>query len=201
VRAAALYHDGGRDGPTTDGEDVKTSLDLFVDPVDAELPLEELFAAYKDYLLGRERPARQATATDYLRALEYFARSVVLHGKPPVLGQLTPLNVRIWVADMRAGRTVVETHGGRQATVKSRPCNDHSIAPRHAALKAFAHKFVYRELKLTNWDLLGDVERFEPKQEATKEALTESELAAIRDSFESPVASRAFGIGRSSRCT
>jgi hypothetical protein len=87
VRTAALYHGRGRDWPTADGEDVKTPLDLFVDPADAELPLAELLAAYKDYLLGRERPARQATVSNYLRALDYFARSLVLYGKSPVLGQ------------------------------------------------------------------------------------------------------------------
>jgi site-specific recombinase XerD len=81
---------------------------------------------------------------------------------------------------------VVESHGSHGATAQARPCGDYSIAPRHAALKAFTDKFVYRELKLTTRDLLGDVERFEPKQEATKEALSEQELAAIRDSFDSP---------------
>jgi site-specific recombinase XerD len=92
---------------------------------------------------------------------------------------LTPSNVRTWVADQRAGR--LPSASKRPPTA----CSDQTIRPRHAAIKAFAHKYILRELKLTEGDLLENVERFDLDL-PTKHPLSPDELAAVRACFNLP---------------
>src|SRR5437870_4246755 len=46
----------------------------------------------------REKPASKKTIAHYMDTLLSFEKSLILKGKPAVVGQLTPSNVRIWVA-------------------------------------------------------------------------------------------------------
>src|SRR5262245_31462092 len=108
-------------------------------------------------------------------ALRGFERSLELHGKPTVLGQLTKPNVRVWVNDLRMGKLCPN----------SRPCNDQSIAPRHTALKTFSHKYIFKELKLTTADLLAEVDRWNIKL-PTKDPLTPADFEQIRASLNQP---------------
>jgi site-specific recombinase XerD len=156
-----------------------TPLALFHDRADAEVSLGELREAYADYLRGREKPASAKTIAHYLDTILSFEKSLTLHGKPAVLGQLTPANVRTWVSDQRAGR--LPSHSTRPQT----KCSDQTIRPRHAAIKSFSHKYVLKELKLTRRDLLEDVERFE-QELPSKEELGADELARVRASFNQP---------------
>ena len=153
-----------------------TPLALFKDRTDAELSLEELRGAYADYLRARENPASAKTIAHYLDTTVSFEKSLLLHGKPPTVGQLTPHNVRTWLADQRSG--ALPSRSSRPAS----GCSNQTIRPRHAALKSFSRKFILEELKLTHRDLLEDVERFE-KEVPTKTALTQDEIAAIRACF------------------
>ena len=180
---AALYGrdtiSNGRGRPVQKEEEMYTPLAFFNDPNDAEITLAELREAYPGYLRGRERRASEKTIYDYIDALVSFQKSLVLHGKPPVIGQVTPQNVRVWVADMRAG--ALPSNSTRPQT----KCSDQTIKPRHAALKTFTRKYVYKELKLTKRDLLEEVERFECRREP-KPMLKDEELKAARDSFTLP---------------
>ncbi|MBV9602235.1 MAG: site-specific integrase [Chloroflexi bacterium] len=147
-----------------------TPLALFHDRADADVSLCELREAYADYLRGREKPASAKTIHHYVDTLLSFEKSLAVHGKPAVLGQLTPANVRTWVSDQRAGR--LPSNSTRPQT----KCSDQTIRPRHAAIKSFTHKYILKELKLTRRDLLEDVERFEQGLPA-KEELGSDELA------------------------
>jgi site-specific recombinase XerD len=160
-------------------EEMRTPLALFKDRADADITLDELRQAYTDYLSGRETPVSPKTIYHYMDTLNSFEKSLVLHGKPPVLGEVTPINLRVWVADMRAGK--LPNNGTRPPS----KCSDQTIKPRHAALKTFTHRFIYRELRLTERDLLEEVERFEC-QRLKKDMLDQSELDAIRACFHLP---------------
>ena len=59
--------------------------------------------AYADYLHAREKPASAKTIAHYMDTILSFEKSLLLHGKPATVGQLTPHNVRTWVADQRSG--------------------------------------------------------------------------------------------------
>jgi site-specific recombinase XerD len=156
-----------------------TPLALFHDRADSDVSLGELREAYADYLRGREKPASDKTIHHYVDTLLSFEKSLALHGKPAVLGQLTPANVRTWVSDQRAGR--LPSNSTRPQT----KCSDQTIRPRHAAIKSFTHKYILKELKLTRRDLLEEVERFEQELPA-KEELDSDELARVRASFRLP---------------
>ena len=156
-----------------------TPLALFKDRVDAEVTLQELRGTYADYLRAREKPASTKTIAHYMDTILSFEKSLFLHGKPATIGQLTPQNIRTWVADQRAGR--LPSNSIRPQT----KCSDQTIRPRHAAIKSFSHKYIFKEMKLTHRDLLEDVERFE-KELPTKRALTDEEIAAIRACFYLP---------------
>src|SRR5215510_7985355 len=98
-----IRSDRGRSAPTE--EDMfNTPLALFHDRADADVSLGELREAYADYLRGREKPASAKTIHHYADTLLSFEKSLALHGRPAVLGQLTPATVRTWVSDQRAGR-------------------------------------------------------------------------------------------------
>src|SRR5918912_1375428 len=115
--------DRGRSAPTE--EDMfNTPLALFKDRSDADLSLEELRGAYADYLRAREKPASAKTIAHYMDTILSFEKSLLLHGKPATVGQLTPHNVRTWVADQRSG--MLPNRSSRPAAA----CSDQTIRPR-----------------------------------------------------------------------
>jgi site-specific recombinase XerD len=157
-----------------------TPLALFEDRAEADIPLADLCQAYYDYLAGREMPASQQTIRAYRGALDSFMKSLALHNKPLVIGEMTQLNVRLWVKDLR--------DGAQPTARKGRPtqkCTDGSIGPRYAAIKAFTNGFIRKELKLTKRDLLEDMKRWK-KKDPTRKGLEADEIKAVRNCFDEP---------------
>jgi hypothetical protein len=112
---------------------LNTPLALFHDRADAEISLGDLREAYADYLRGREKPASAKTIAHYVDTILSFEKSLTLHAKPAVLGQLTPTNIRAWVSDQRAGRlpsnsTRPQTKCSDQ-TNSSAPRGDQDVQP------------------------------------------------------------------------
>jgi site-specific recombinase XerD len=146
----------------------------------SEYPLPVLLETYIRHLGGRTKPASPATIDKYKRTLNHFMKSLELNGDQAILANLTPFTIERYVGDCRAGRIP------REDGMPTRRSTEDSIGSRLAALKAFTHKYVYRNLGMTTRDLLERVERYEPIP-PVKDGLTKEQLNTILDSYEDDV--------------
>lgn len=166
--------------------DMRHPDQVWADPGDADLPLEELCEAYRSHLEGRSKPASPTTIRKYMETIDSFAKSLALHSEPLVLASLTPYAVERWVTDQRRG-VLPNRHKGKRG-MQSVPCKDDTIASRHAALRAFARSFVFKHLQLTTRDLLDRSGRFDVKP-TPKAGFTAAQVEKVlacwdRDTFE-----------------
>src|SRR5262249_36523293 len=143
-------------------------------------PLRVLLETYIRHLGGRTKPASPATIDKYKRTLNHFMKSLELNGDQAILANLTPFTVERYVGDCRAGRIP------REDGMPTRRSTEDWIGSRLAAIKAFTHKYVNRDLSMTTRDLLERVELYEPTP-PVKDGLTKEQLNTILDSYEDDV--------------
>lgn len=129
------------------------------------------------------------TIRKYQETMVSFLKSLTLHDLPHTLGNLNARTMRQWMADQRAGvLPQAESYTTKKGTVCRRnrepqKCKEGSIGPQLAALKAFSHKFIHRELKWTKVDLLEEVARLK-YNDPTKPLVPMEEINSIRGNFE-----------------
>lgn len=147
-------------------EDVQHPPRVWADANYANESLNRLREYYMDYLKGRAEPASPGTIDKYNKTLVSFIRSLNGHGDPVALSALAPFAVNRWVTEQRRAGL-----------------SEDGIASRLSALKAFAHKYVYRHLELTTCDLLTKVSRITPPEKPFPR-LSETEQERILDCYD-----------------
>ncbi len=147
-------------------EDVKHPPAVWSDAAYSGQSLTQLSLYYVEYLKGRASPASEGTIDKYRKTLLSFIRFLQKRQEPLTLSSLTPHNVNGWVAEQRRAGL-----------------SEDGIASRLAALKAFAHKYVYKEVQLTTCDLLERVARINPPAKPFPR-LSDAEQAAVLECYQ-----------------
>lgn len=129
-------------------------------------PLGGVAGEWLMHLANRPRATSSETVKKYRNSILSFARSIAEADEPPVLASMTRAAIDRWISQQRLAGHSAE-----------------GIASRLAAVKAFAHSYLYLEAEYTVVDLLAKVKRQKP-EETSKAMLDPEERAAIFDVFE-----------------
>ena len=145
---------------------VKHKDTAWADPGIDGYPLEKLV---DEYILSLDGRVKEGTKVKYTNSLKSLLRCLRAADQPLTLASLTPANGDRWIAEQKARKLAPE-----------------GIASRQAAVKVFAHKYVFRQLELTNYDLLGKWARV-PATVGVKERLSDKEIERVLECLdESP---------------
>jgi site-specific recombinase XerD len=115
----------------------------------------------REYVLSIKKRVREGTVVKYQNSHKSIIRSIEAAGEPAILDSLTPAAGDRWIDEQRERGLAPE-----------------GIASRQAAVKVFARKYLWQQLELTNWDILGKWARVKVEV-GVKERLTDAELEQI----------------------
>ncbi len=139
---------------------------VWTDPVFEEEQLSRLFGEWLRRINAGPSKLSAATVRKYRQDTNDLLRGFERMDIRPVLGSLTADNVAAWAEDM-----------------ERRGLSPSTVAGRVISIKVFTNRFVFRELELTELDLLRKVRRPSPPVEA-KEVLTEEERERLLASYD-----------------
>ncbi len=141
-------------------------IKVFTDPSTATERLEKAMVYWLDWQTGRPNPTSPQTRDKYRKTMLSFIRSLERYSDPSDLAHLHPTTVLRWIADQRKeGRS------------------EDGIASRLAALKAFSHRSIFKEMELSTVDLLGRAPRITPPRKQF-DRLSREEMESILSAYE-----------------